>query len=231
MCTDERGGRARRLRNEEDGCDLRRETMDPSLKENLIGLISSRRSIRRFTSSAVPHRVIDRVLGLATLAPSAHNAQPWRFVVIEKGETRVRLVEEMAQLFQNDLAKDRLPAEEIKKRVSSSRGRLLDAPILILVCLTMEDMQRYEDKRRAEAEYLMAVQSVGAAIQNLILVAHAEGLGSCWMCAPLFCRDAVKTVLDLPEAFDPQAFIVIGFRGEEPGTPKRKPLREVVLRK
>jgi nitroreductase len=95
----------------------------------------------------------------------------------------------------------------------------------------MEDMTRYTDKRRTEAEYLMAVQSVSAAIQNLLLVAHAEGLGSCWMCAPLFCRDVVKTILNLPKAFDPQAFIVMGGRDEEPVTPKRKPLKEVVLRK
>jgi coenzyme F420-0:L-glutamate ligase/coenzyme F420-1:gamma-L-glutamate ligase len=231
MCTDERGGRARRLRNKEDGCDLRRETMDPSLKENLIGLISSRRSIRRFASSAVPHQVIDRALTVATLAPSAHNAQPWRFVVIDKGEKRARLVEEMAQLFQSDLMRDSLPPEEIKKRVSLSKDRVFNAPVLILVCLTMEDMESYTDKRRTEAEYLMAVQSVGAAIQNLLLVAQTEGLGSCWMCAPLFCRDAVKTILSLPIAFDPQAFVIVGVSDEEPVAPRRKPLKDVVMRK
>jgi F420 biosynthesis protein FbiB-like protein len=205
--------------------------MNSSLKENFIGLISSRRSVRKFAGSAVPHQVIDRALTVATLAPSAHNAQPWRFVVIDKGETRGRLVEEMVQLFQADLARDGLPTEEITRRLSLSRDRILEAPVLILVCLTMEDMTRYADKRRTEAEYLMAVQSVGAAIQNLLLVAHAEGLGSCWMCAPLFCRDTVKTILNLPKAFDPQAFIVVGVRDEEPVAPRRKPLKEVVLRK
>jgi nitroreductase len=77
----------------------------------------------------------------------------------------------------------------------------------------------------------MAVQSVGAEIQNLLLSAHAEGLGTCWMCAPLFCKDAVKTVLNLPMSFDPQAFILMGVSNEKPATPRRKPLREVVLRK
>ena len=77
--------------------------------------------------------------------------------------------------------------QAIDKDVANSRARIVAAPAVIAVCFTLADMDRYADARRAEAERLMAVQSTAMAAQNLLLLAHAEGLGACWMCAPLFC--------------------------------------------
>nr|MDO8100174.1 nitroreductase family protein [Candidatus Njordarchaeota archaeon] len=205
--------------------------MRSSLKDQLVQAILSRRSVRRFTSLEVPSEVIDRVLVSATWAPSAHNAQPWRFVIIQKGETRVKLVEEMAKVFQRDLVADGLSVGRARRMGSLAKERILSLPVLLLVCLTMKGMRSYKDERRREAEYLMAAQSVSAAIENLLLVACLEGLGTCWMCTPLFCRDTVKTVLNLPEDFDPQAFVAMGYPDEKPAPPRRKPLEQVVLRR
>src|SRR5260221_7073878 len=74
----------------------------------------------------------------------------------------------------------------------------------------MADMDRYPDAKRSAAEHQMAVQSVAMAVQNLLLAAHAEGLGACWMCAPLFCGDAVRGSLDLPADWQPQALVTLG---------------------
>jgi F420 biosynthesis protein FbiB-like protein len=138
-------------------------------------------------------------------------------------------VEKMARVYERDLAADGLSEEQ--NNVALSKERFLKAPVLILICLTMEGMRRYTDDRRMQAEYLMAVQSVAAAAQNLLLTAHVEGLGSCWVGAPLFCRETIKAALDLPKSFDPQAFILIGSPEEKPAPPARKSLEEVVLRK
>ncbi len=70
----------------------------------------------------------------------------------------------------------------------------------------------------------MFVQSLGAAIQSLMLAAHARGLGSCWLSAPLFCPDAVCLALDLPSDFQPQALIAIGYPREGLRLPSRPPL-------
>jgi len=204
--------------------------MHSSLKDQLVQAILSRRSVRRFTGSEVPNEVIDRVLVSATWAPSAHNAQPWRFVIIQKSETRSKLVEEMTKLFRRDLVVDGLSVKKARGTVPRAKERILSSPVLLLVCLTMKDMRRYKDERRREAEYLMAVQSVSAAIQNLLLVANLEGLGTCWMCAPLFCRETVRTIMNLPEEFDPQAFIAMGYPDEQPVPPKRKRIEQVVMR-
>ena len=77
----------------------------------------------------------------------------------------------------------------------------------------MADMDQYPDDRRQQAERVMAVQSVALAAQNLLLAAHAEGLGACWMCAPLFCPDVVRDALALPEDWEAQALIHAGISG------------------
>ncbi len=89
-------------------------------------------------------------------------------------------------------------------------------------------MDNYPDLRRQKAEYVMAVQSVAASIQNLLLTAHAEGLGTCWFCAPLFCKKIVKDILKIPKNIEPQAFVTLGYPKEKSNAPQRKTLRNVV---
>jgi nitroreductase len=78
----------------------------------------------------------------------------------------------------------------------------------------MNDMDRYPDAARAHAEWVMAVQSVALACQNLLLCAEALGIAACWMCAPLFVPDLVRRVLELPADWEPQALITLGYPAE-----------------
>jgi F420 biosynthesis protein FbiB-like protein len=180
----------------------------------LLHLIKERRSIRRFKDRPVPHLLLDRVLEAACWAPSAHNRQPWRFVVVTGIGDKQRLAEAMANRLRVDLSADGTDPAAIDRDVGRSRQRLTNAPALIVVCLTMRDMDMYPDERRQACEHLMAAQSVAMAAQNLLLAAHAEGLGACWMCAPLFCPDTVRDALGLPVDYDPQGIIVLGFPAE-----------------
>jgi F420 biosynthesis protein FbiB-like protein len=180
----------------------------------LLHLIKERRSIRRFKDRPVPRLLLDRVLEAACWAPSAHNRQPWRFVVVTGIGDKQRLAEAMANRLRVDLSADGTDPAAIDRDVGRSRQRLTNAPALIVVCLTMRDMDMYPDERRQACEHLMAAQSVAMAAQNLLLAAHAEGLGACWMCAPLFCPDTVRDVLGLPVDYDPQGIIVLGFPAE-----------------
>ena len=81
--------------------------------------------------------------------------------------------------------------------------------------------------RRQACLHDLAVQSLGAAIENLLLAAHAKGLGACWYSAPCFCKETVKQKLKIPDAVEPQAFIVLGYPAEKPLAPKKKSLAEI----
>jgi nitroreductase len=91
----------------------------------------------------------------------------------------------------------------------------------------MADMDRYPDERRSRAEFLMAVQSTAMAVQNLMLAAWSEGLGSCILCAPLFCPDAVLEALDLPDDWVPQCLVALGWPANAGKVGHRKPVTEV----
>ena len=60
----------------------------------------------------------------------------------------------------------------------------------------------------------MAAQSVAMAGQNVLLAAHALGLGACWLCAPLFCPEVVRETLALPLDWQPQGLITAGYPAE-----------------
>ena len=195
--------------------------------DSFLRLAGTRRSVREFTEAPVDAEVISRILSATCLAPSAHNRQPWRFVVLREADKRTQLAEAMAEGLRRDRAADGDPAADIDADVARAHRRLSNAPVAIVVCLTMESMDVYPDARRREAERLMAVQSVAMAGENLLLAAHAEGLGACWMCAPLFAPDAVRGEIGLPEAWEPQGLVLLGHPSGTPRPRTRKSVEEV----
>ncbi len=189
-------------------------TQSQSTTSLLDGLLT-RRTIRRYRPEPVPSTLIDQLLTAATWAPSAHNRQPWRFVVMTSAETKHTLATAMGARLRRDLGRDDVPPAVIEKDATRSYSRITKAPLLLLLCLTMTDMDSYPDVKRQANERLMAVQSTAMAAQNLLLAAHGLGLGACWMCAPLFCPDVVAATLDLPPDWEPQALLTVGFPAEE----------------
>lgn len=194
------------------------ETDECAIKHRFYDVLSSRRSVRRYLPSAVDDETIRRVIGAALFAPSAHNRQPWRFVVIRKPEQKTVLAHAMGTSLRRDRLADGDNADDVEQDVQRSFNRISSAPVLILLCLTMEVMDIYPDECRRKTEHLMAVQSVAMAAQNLLLAIDAEGLGACWMCAPLFCQGAVRATLELSETWHPQALITAGW----PAAPGKK---------
>lgn len=188
-----------------------------SRKEFFYDVVFSRRSIRRYAPQAIPETTIERVLTAATWAPSAHNRQPWRFALVSGGQRKRDLANAMGRRLRHDLQADGLPEEAIEKDVQRSYERISRAPVLVLICLSMEDMDSYPDQKRQRNEWIMAAQSAAMAGQNLLLAAEAEGLGACWMCAPLFCADVVRKVLALPAGWQPQGLITLGHAAEKRG--------------
>ena len=194
----------------------------------LAEVIAERRSIRRYQAASIPDAQLDALLQAACWAPSAHNRQPWRFAVLRNDAPKERLARAMGQKLAADRGRDGDDAAAIADDVARSHARITGAPVVVAVCLSLADMDRYPDPQRAAAEHLMAVQSTAMAVQNLLLAATAAGLGACWMCAPLFCPEVVRGALDLPADWQPQALVTIG-RPASAGKPAtRRPLAEFV---
>lgn len=194
---------------------------EKDLPPAIRGLFAERRSIRKYRSSAIARPLLDSLLEAATTAPSAHNRQPWRFLVIEGQRTKQRLATAMGQRLRADRLRDGDSTGPIEADVSRSYARLTGAPVLVLVCMSMAEMDRYSDSRRSHSERTMAVQGTAMAAQNLLLAAHAAGLGACWMCAPLFCADTVAGELALPPDWEPQGIVTLGYAAEA-GKPFRR---------
>lgn len=131
--------------------------------------------------------------------------------------------------FLQSLNEDNLPQDEIQKRLTRSQERLSSAPVVILLCVDMTEMEQYTDQRRKTAEHLIATQSAANAGMQLLLAAHAEGLGGVWVCSPMFAQETVRKALSLAEHWEPQAMFLLGYPLEIPAVRERKKLEEVAI--
>ncbi len=199
-----------------------------STKKDLHSFLRTRRSIRRFKTDPVPDSVLRDILHTATYAPSAHNRQPWRFIVLTDSSAKIHLSDAMAEEFLHDLEKDDLAPEEIKKKVTKSKERITGAPVVIVLCVDMSEMDNYPDERRKKAEYIIGIQSAANAGMQLLLAAHAEGLGGVWVCSPMFAQETVQEALNISKMWEPQAMFLIGYPMEIPAFRGRKAIEEVV---
>jgi len=191
--------------------------------------LRTRRSVRRFKPDPVPDSIIQNILTTASYAPSAHNRQPWRFCVVTDLSVKIDLAEAMAVDFERDLNHDGLSPEKIQTQLKRSKDRITSAPAMILLCLDMSEMDFYPDEKRQYAERMMAIQSVAAAGLQLLLAAHAEGLGGVWVCSPLFAQETIQKMLNLSISWEPQAMFFIGYPEFSPEVRERKLLEDIAV--
>lgn len=211
--------------------------MDEQRASTLFELMRTRRSVRRFSPEPVPRAVLTRVLEAAITAPSASNKQPWRFFVVTE---RAR-IERMAAAVR--AAVDRIAAHVPAESEAPFRAygdyftRFEMAPAVIAVLhrglsllSNLVDASLEDETRAAIARMERDSGLVGAAlaIQNLLLMAHAEGLGASGMTGPLVADGELKRILEVPESWGIAALVPVGYPAEEPAPPSRKPLGKVV---
>ncbi len=172
--------------------------------------IDARRSIRAFADEVVPRDRIDAWIRAACSAPAPHHSRPWRFVVVDRPESRLALADGMGAAWRADLSSDGLEATRIDELVAGSHAKILGAPALVLGCLTWDGLDRYPDPERQRAEHGMALLSLGAAIENFMLACAHDDYASCWVAAPIFCPEAARDALALPGDWLPHAMVVLG---------------------
>ena len=173
--------------------------------------LERRRSIRAFRPDPVDRALLDTLVEAACIAPAPHHSRPWRFVVIDTDAGRTALAQGMGDRWRADLAADGVAPDRIDELVQASHAKLTSAPAMVLGCLTWNGLDRYPDEQRQRAEWGMALLSLGAAVENLMVAAADADLASCWVAAPIFCPEVARDALTLPDEWLPHALVLVGY--------------------
>jgi nitroreductase len=187
---------------------------------NTLEAIAARRSIRKFKSDPVPEDVLKQILTAGIQAPSGKNRQPWRFIVVQ-GEKRL----EMLGIMRAGIARQKAHGDDIGSSEWTTNV-MEQAPVTIFIFnpegihpwLAHSIGQNFDD--------LVNVQSIGAAIQNMLLAALDLGLGSLWICDVFYAYEELANWLG--ESCQMVAAVSFGYPDESPAARSRKPFNEVV---
>jgi len=184
-----------------------------------LDAIGARRSIRRFTDEPVSEADVRALLEVAILAPSGKNAQPWRFVVVE-GDQRAGMIAAMRKGI------DKAKADGAPPGSSEWTLKIMErAPVTIFAFADMEMPESLTDGVPDVLWLMVNVQSIGAAIQNLLLAATARGLGTLWICDVYYAIDELCAWLGESRVL--VAAISVGHPDESPSPRPRKGVDEV----
>ncbi|MBN2091246.1 nitroreductase family protein [candidate division KSB1 bacterium] len=185
-----------------------------------IEAIYQRRSIRKFKNTAVADEIIEKVLLAATQAPSGKNSQPWHFIVV-KADKRA----EMIRLMQDGI--DKRAAQGMETGSAKWSIRVMEqAPVTIFVFNTSETNIEKEKNFVQTLLNSVDVQTIGAAIQNLLLAAQHYGLGTLWICDVFFAY--YELCAWFGENHQMIAAVSLGYPNEQPAARPRKTLSQVV---
>lgn len=167
---------------------------------DVLECIKTRRSIRKFSDVFVEFEKLGNVLDAARFAPNSGNLQDWKFILVTEEDKKREIADACFQ-----------------------QVWIEQAPVIICVCSEWKKNERYY----GESGEKFSTQNCASSIQNMLLAAHSEGLGACWIGA--FQKDALRRILEIPEEVSPEAVIPIGYPAEYPSVPKRLTLENVVF--
>ena len=204
------------------GADLVRGAQDDLFRESPLQSLHARRTIRSFAPGPVPREALEEAICAACTAPAPHHTRPWRFSVLTGAPAKRGLLAAIAEAWRADLRGDATPEDVIARRIANSDAVLGQAPVLIVPWVSFSGSHPYGDAERSHAEQEMFLLSGGAAIQNLLLALHAQGLASCWISSTLFCQEESRAVLDMDDGWFAMGTVACG-RMPEGGAERPRP--------
>jgi len=194
------------------------------VNETLI-CIKRRHSVRLFKDQPVPAAALEAILEAANQAPSAHNQQSWRFIVLRGARKN-----SLAELVSSRAPQFPRPSSTLLRMAARS---ILSAPVVVAVANTGELIRRgpelFEvDQERARDFFrTMEIQSSAAAVENLLLAATSLGLGSVWLGILFLLKEEVLGFLGEPDG-EFMAVVALGYAARETLGPRKRPLRAVI---
>lgn len=181
--------------------------------------ISLRRSIRKFKTDPLPRELVEQILEAATLAPSGKNGQPWEFIVLE-GSDKDKLADLMIS------GAEQVEAMGYNSGSSKNTARVIkEAPVTVMVFNPRQIKQNSGSEDFNRIWWTVDTQSVGAAIQNMLLKAVELELGSLWICDVFVAEEQISAWLGREDEM--MAAVALGWPDENPAPRPRKPWQQV----
>jgi nitroreductase len=204
--------------------------------EALHDLMAARRSVRRFLPAVPDRALIESVLASAVTAPSASNKQPWRFLVVKNRETIARLAAAVRAAVDRVALAVEPGFEPSFRAYGDYFTRFEHAPLVIVPISRPLTILSNLTGPRLSADDRQLVQTMerdsgligtSLALQNLLLAAHAAGLGASGMTGPLVAADRIREILRVPASWNVVALVPVGYADEAPAPTSRKPAAQV----
>ena len=189
-----------------------------------MGIIEERRSIRVFSDKRIQKREICQILEAGLQAPSPKNRQPWEFIIITDEQEKRRLVSSMEREI-NALYQSKKERKDIRESLETMR--IIDkAPVLIIICYQYGMVKIHDDGvnwciSSSDIEAL-ELQSVGAAVENMLLKAEEMGIGSLWCGDILYAYKTIAIYSKKPVV----SAVCLGYAEESPPARPRKSIEE-----
>jgi len=197
------------------------------MMDELVELIKTRRSVREFKTDPIPRDVVLRLVEAASWAPSGSNQQPWRFVAVSNALVKAQMAAAVH---------DAIKTISLRMKSERAREEFADyaryftvfehAPLTI--CVFTEAYQpmiaRLLARYGEEDEDIIStgsIQSCAAAVQNLLLMTHALGLGGCWMTGPVIAAEGIADILEVVPRWQLVCLIALGYPAKIPEPPPR----------
>jgi nitroreductase len=180
---------------------------------DVLEAIKTRRSIRKYKDTPVDDKTLEQVLEAAQWAPSWANTQCWRFVVVRDTTTKSALA---------DTLKSARPGG-----INAAAEAIRQAPLAIVACAERQKSGYYHGEATTEKGDGWLMFDTGLAMQNLVLAAHALGLGTVHV--GLFDAKKAESILGVPEGYCVVEMTPLGYPDQEATAPPRKELSEIVF--
>lgn len=195
-------------------------------------VISTRQTIRKYTQDIPPQSDIKKIADAGRLAPSATNSQNWKFIAILNTDIKEKMAKAVNDKY--DYFLSFVKEESERARINGSRyyaSFFVNAPVVFAIVEThrakgtldllakngmpVDELERYDNRA--------SILSMGAAIENMSLAAHALGFGTCWMCAPLAAQKEFGEILGIDKDDKVVTLLSMGYpiKGAHPTTPKK----------
>lgn len=202
-----------------------------------IDVVRKRRSIRKYKFKKIPRKDIYEIIEIASLAPSGHNRQTWKFLAITNQELLKKMekaiIDKLDRIEKWPETKGMEKWFERRKKVSTF---FVKAPVVFAILTKpyitkMDELLRQHGIRREEIERIrpyIEIQNVSAAIENLILAATNKGYGTCWMCAPLISIDEIHKILKIENPWRLISLVPLGIPDEKIKVKSHKKINELL---